>query len=285
MLSLLRVLLGAVLSSLKTRHQLALENLASRQQLGVLRRSVKRPRLSSSDRVFWVLLRRCWASWDHVLAVVQPATVIRSPPTNSLGDGCWEAKGFDWPPASQSLAAAMVPWSAGKRPRRDPRVSSAHQPQEPVVAVVAVVLCEGAVGGFAQIHGHCQRQLGVLPTELGLEPGASAHRAAWRRAGGSRTGALSLAGRGRTPRRAPAHRLRELARVCRACRGAQWAAATIRIESLRSVAPTTERPTPDNCASTARPAVVFRFVTPMAPPTGIVSAHPPSMSPSKPSQL
>jgi len=40
-LSLLRALLGALLASLLPRHELALENLALRQQLGVLRRSVK----------------------------------------------------------------------------------------------------------------------------------------------------------------------------------------------------------------------------------------------------
>ena len=77
MLNLLRALLGTLLASLRTRHELALENLTLRQQLGVLRRSVKRPRLTNADRVFWVLLRRWWTSWDQVLAVVQPATVIR----------------------------------------------------------------------------------------------------------------------------------------------------------------------------------------------------------------
>ncbi len=77
MLDLLKALLGALTSNLHTRQELALENLALRQQIGVLRRSVKRPRLSNADRGFWVLLRRCWANWDKVLAVVQPATVIK----------------------------------------------------------------------------------------------------------------------------------------------------------------------------------------------------------------
>ena len=78
-----RALLGAVLSSLRTRRELALENLALRQQIGVLRRSVKRPRLTNADRAFWVLLRRWWSGWDRVLTVVQPATVIR-----------WHRRGF-----------------------------------------------------------------------------------------------------------------------------------------------------------------------------------------------
>ena len=76
MLNLIHAFIGAVLSSLRARHQLALENLALRQQLDVLRRSLKRPRLTIADRAFWVLLQRSWAGWDHVLAVVKPATVI-----------------------------------------------------------------------------------------------------------------------------------------------------------------------------------------------------------------
>ena len=46
----------ALVSVFKARRELALENLALRQQLAVLRRSVKRPRLSNVDREFWVLL-------------------------------------------------------------------------------------------------------------------------------------------------------------------------------------------------------------------------------------
>ena len=50
--------LCSLVSAFKTRRSLALENLALRQQLVVLQRSVKRPRLSNVDRGFWVLLRR-----------------------------------------------------------------------------------------------------------------------------------------------------------------------------------------------------------------------------------
>ncbi len=47
----------ALVSAFKARRELALENVALRQQLVVLRRSVKRPRLLNVDREFWVLLR------------------------------------------------------------------------------------------------------------------------------------------------------------------------------------------------------------------------------------
>ena len=47
----------ALVSAFKARRELALENVALRQQLAVLPRSVKRPRPSNVDREFWVLLR------------------------------------------------------------------------------------------------------------------------------------------------------------------------------------------------------------------------------------
>jgi hypothetical protein len=40
------------------RATIAAENLALRQQLGILQRSVKRPRLRRRDRIFWVWLSR-----------------------------------------------------------------------------------------------------------------------------------------------------------------------------------------------------------------------------------
>ena len=70
-------LVPALISAFKARRELALENVALRQQLAVLRRSVKRPRLSKVDRGFWVLLRRIWTDWESVLVIVNPETVGR----------------------------------------------------------------------------------------------------------------------------------------------------------------------------------------------------------------
>ena len=61
---------------LPPRSQLMLENLALRQQLAVLRRSVRRPRLRPWDRLLWTWLSRCWAGWKGALAIVSPATVV-----------------------------------------------------------------------------------------------------------------------------------------------------------------------------------------------------------------
>jgi hypothetical protein len=40
--------------------QLALENLAMRQQLAIYKRTAPRPRLHTMDRLFWVGLARVW---------------------------------------------------------------------------------------------------------------------------------------------------------------------------------------------------------------------------------
>ena len=76
-LSLIRSLLFATLALFKTRRQLAIEILALRHQLGVLKRSVKRPRLTNADRGLWLLLSRRWAGWGDALLLVKPATVIQ----------------------------------------------------------------------------------------------------------------------------------------------------------------------------------------------------------------
>ena len=71
------------------RAVIAAENLALRQQLGVLRRSAKRPRLRQRDRVFWVWLSRLWADWQSSLVIVKPTTVIRlARPVMHRSDHC-----------------------------------------------------------------------------------------------------------------------------------------------------------------------------------------------------
>jgi putative transposase len=57
--------------------QLALENLALRQQLAVYKRTAPRPRLHTMDRLFWVGLARAWTGWRQALIIVTPDTVLR----------------------------------------------------------------------------------------------------------------------------------------------------------------------------------------------------------------
>jgi putative transposase len=47
-----------------------------RHQLAVYQQTTHRPRLRSSDRLFWTWLSRLWSAWQDALAFVQPRTVI-----------------------------------------------------------------------------------------------------------------------------------------------------------------------------------------------------------------
>src|SRR5467141_123703 len=57
--------------------QLALENLALRQQLAVYKRTATRPRLRTTNRLFWVGLARACPRWRQPLVIVTPDTVLR----------------------------------------------------------------------------------------------------------------------------------------------------------------------------------------------------------------
>ena len=80
LLSLLCCFFKATLSG---RCNLAFENLALRQQLAILKRTQKRPVISTKDRLFWVWLSRIWSEWRASLLIVKPDTVIG-----------WHRKGF-----------------------------------------------------------------------------------------------------------------------------------------------------------------------------------------------
>ena len=67
----------------RTQRELALENLALRQQVAVWKVRQPRPQLTATDRLFWVVLSRLWKNWRSSLAVVRPETVVR-----------WHRQGF-----------------------------------------------------------------------------------------------------------------------------------------------------------------------------------------------
>lgn len=72
-------------SLLVPRLVLVKENLALRQQLVVLRRSTKRPRLRHRDCLFWIALSQLWQNWRSILVIVKPETVIK-----------WHRQGFKY---------------------------------------------------------------------------------------------------------------------------------------------------------------------------------------------
>jgi len=79
----MHLLAAVALAGFKSRAALQLENLALRHQLGVLHRSVKKPRLTSPDRLLWAWLCVVWNDWRSALVIVKPQTVI-----------AWHRKGF-----------------------------------------------------------------------------------------------------------------------------------------------------------------------------------------------
>jgi Integrase core domain len=73
----LLALIATARSAIRTRANLAIENLALRQQLAVLRRRRPRPPLAWPDRLFWIALSRTWSRWRDALMGVRPDTVVR----------------------------------------------------------------------------------------------------------------------------------------------------------------------------------------------------------------
>jgi hypothetical protein len=66
-----------VRSLFKSQHQLVLENLALRQQVVMLRQSVKKPRPSTPDKLFWILFSRYVDGWWKMLYGLHPDTAVR----------------------------------------------------------------------------------------------------------------------------------------------------------------------------------------------------------------
>ena len=57
--------------------KMAILIIAQRNQLIVLQRSVKKPKLKEQDRLLWMLLSRIWSDWKSHLIIVKPETVIK----------------------------------------------------------------------------------------------------------------------------------------------------------------------------------------------------------------
>ena len=116
---------------------IVLENLALRQQLAVLTRTVKRPQLRSTDRLFWILLAKAWQGWRSALIIVQPDTVVR-----------WHR---------QWLRRHWTRLSHRRRPGR-PTTSSA------IRALVSTMTTANPLWGAPRIHGELAK-LGITVSE------------------------------------------------------------------------------------------------------------------------
>jgi transposase InsO family protein len=122
MFSLLGSLLRLLVSPACLR-DIALENLALRQQLAVFKRKCPRPRLRRTDRFFWVWLSRSWKDWRRALVIVRPETVV-----------AWHRKGvrlyWSWisrqksgrPEASPTIRALILKMAAANPLWGAPRI-------------------------------------------------------------------------------------------------------------------------------------------------------------------
>jgi len=119
-----------------SRTDTALEVLALRQQVTVLKRKRPRPPLRPLDRLFWTVLRQTWARWKAALVIVKPETVI-----------AWHRAGF------------RFYWRWRSRPRGGrPRIS------EEVRSLIRQLAQENPDWGAPKIHGELQK-LGIPVSE------------------------------------------------------------------------------------------------------------------------
>jgi hypothetical protein len=77
------LLLATLTDLARSKSELVAENALLRQQLIILRRQVKRPACTRTDRMLLVLLARFVRTWKQALFIVQPETLLR-----------WHRQGF-----------------------------------------------------------------------------------------------------------------------------------------------------------------------------------------------
>src|SRR5439155_19354081 len=130
------VLVRALALACRGHHELVLENLALRQQLHALRRTVGRSHLRRRDRLFWNVVAQTWRNWRAALVLVKPDTVVRGAMASRMASPAMDAAfGADscGPPKDQrrhshpraqdgrresALGSASDPWRIAETGRR-----------------------------------------------------------------------------------------------------------------------------------------------------------------------
>jgi hypothetical protein len=84
-MSILRLVAAFLGSLFKSERQLVLGNLALKQQMTMRRQSMKRPRATPADRMFWILFSHYVEGWRNTLHALHPDTVVRWHPTARPG--------------------------------------------------------------------------------------------------------------------------------------------------------------------------------------------------------
>ncbi len=71
------LIVGTLADLARSKPALVAENALLRHQLGILRRTVKRPRCTPADRAFLVVLASCVRTWRSALLIIRPDTLLR----------------------------------------------------------------------------------------------------------------------------------------------------------------------------------------------------------------
>ncbi len=142
----LGIIFGTARAAIRCRHDLATENLALRQQLAVMKYQCPRPRLTDTDRFFWVLLSRFWSDWHASLHIVKPETVVR-----------WHRQGFRYY------------WRWKSRHRGRPKA-------DPEIRVLIHRMCRAnPLWGAPRVHGELLK-LGIEVSETTVSKYMIKHR-------------------------------------------------------------------------------------------------------------
>jgi len=136
MLAFMLAVVAALRAFIRSRGDTALEVLALRQQLAVLKRQRPRPPLHAIDRLFWTTLLRLWSHWADVLVLVKPETVV-----------AWHRAGFRW----------YWRWRSGCRGGR-PQITAE------IRGLIRRLAQENPDWGAPKIHGELQK-LGLVVSE------------------------------------------------------------------------------------------------------------------------
>jgi transposase InsO family protein len=116
------IVLGTLFSVCHTHRALALENLALRQQLAVMKHRQPRPRSTDGDRLFRLVLSRLWGDWQSILHVVQPATVVRWHRQGFRYYWCWKSRHRGRPKIDAELRSLIRDISKAKPVWGAPRI-------------------------------------------------------------------------------------------------------------------------------------------------------------------
>ena len=92
MIAVFLSLFAAVRVFFLTRTDIAVEVVALRQQVAVLKRKRPRPPLSPLDRLFWTVLRATWSRWRDALVIVKPETVVGWHRAGFRLYWCWKSR-------------------------------------------------------------------------------------------------------------------------------------------------------------------------------------------------